>query len=194
MALIVKASGSQREIVDEGLYPSVCVDIVDLGHQETEYGTKHIVQIVWETDQMHSSGDFPLTVSRRYTLSLNEKARLFKDLNTWRGKPFTDEELKGFDLESVIGAPCVLDVVKIEYKGSEYNAVDAVQNIKKMQKMNPNLSVLKPSESYVRVVDREESWDVRSDNYVDNSSKGSPETPAKPAASNVQPVEDDLPF
>lgn len=194
MALIVKATGSQREIVDEGLYPAVCVDIVDLGHQETEYGTKHIVQIVWETDQMHSSGDFPLTVARRYTLSLNEKARLFKDLSTWRGKPFTDEELKGFDLESVIGAPCVLDVVKIEYKGSEYNAVDAVQNIKKMQKMNPNLAVLKPSESYVRVVDREESWDVRSDNFVDKSSSGSPEAPAKPAVSNVQPVEDDLPF
>lgn len=195
MALIVKATGGNRELVDEGLQPAVCVDVVDLGHQETEYGTKHQVQIVWEVEQMHSSGDFPLTVTRRYTVSLNEKSRLFKDLNSWRGKPFTDEELKGFDLESVIGAPCVLDVVKIEYQNSTYNAIDGIQNVKKMQKMNPNLKILKPSETYVRVVDREESWDVRSDNYVDKS-ESSPDKTAKPAepTPKVEEVQDDLPF
>jgi len=103
--------------------------------------------------------------------------------------------LKGFDLESVIGAPCVLDVVKIEYQSSNYNGIDAVQNVKKMQKMNPNLKILKPSETYVRVVDREESWDVRSENYVDKS-KSSPGNTAKPAepTPKVEEVQDDLPF
>jgi hypothetical protein len=32
-------------------------------------------------------------------------------LESWRGRPFTQEELNGFSLENVLGAPCMLSVV-----------------------------------------------------------------------------------
>ena len=32
-------------------------------------------------------------------------------LESWRGRPFTTEELGGFSLENVLGAPCMLSVI-----------------------------------------------------------------------------------
>ena len=42
-------------------------------------------------------------VARVYTLSLHERAALRKDLESWRGRKFTEMELDGFDLEKLLG-------------------------------------------------------------------------------------------
>jgi hypothetical protein len=53
----------------------------------------------------------PITTSRFYTNSLGEKANLRKDLESWRGRVFTDDELRRFDLESILSKPCMLTIV-----------------------------------------------------------------------------------
>lgn len=53
----------------------------------------------------------PYVVSGFYTNSLNEKSRLRPMLESWRGRPFTEEELDGFDLQNVLGKPCLLSVI-----------------------------------------------------------------------------------
>ena len=63
------------------------------------------------TATMQDGSEAPLQISKRYTLSLNEKAALRKDLAAWRGKDFTAEELKGFDIAKLLGAYCMLNVV-----------------------------------------------------------------------------------
>jgi hypothetical protein len=40
----------------------------------------------------------PISINKEYTLSLGKKSVLRKHLETWRGRPFTDEELKGFEV------------------------------------------------------------------------------------------------
>ena len=45
-----------------------------------------------------------------YTASLSEKANLRRDLEGWRGRAFTPEELKGFDVFNVLGVPCQVTV------------------------------------------------------------------------------------
>ena len=40
-------------------------------------------------------------VARVYTLCLHERAALRKDLESWRGRKFTEQELDGFDLEKL---------------------------------------------------------------------------------------------
>jgi hypothetical protein len=78
---------------------------------------------------------------------LHEKARLRKDLESWRGRAFTDAELKNFDLEVLIGANCLLNVVQSSKNGSTYANVSAVMPIKKgMDKITPI--------SYTRHVER----------------------------------------
>lgn len=53
----------------------------------------------------------PYLVGKRYTLSLNDKSILRKDLETWRTKPFTLEQAAGFDLEVLVGVECGLLII-----------------------------------------------------------------------------------
>ena len=54
-----------------------------------------------------------------YTLSLHEKSTLRAHLTAWRGKAFTTDELKGFDITNVLGAYCMIQVVHNSPEGSD---------------------------------------------------------------------------
>jgi len=50
-------------------------------------------------------------LNKRYTLSLGEQANLRKDLESWRGKPFTAEQIQhGFDVENLYGVNCLIGI------------------------------------------------------------------------------------
>ena len=49
---------------------------------------------------------------KNYTLSWSEKANLRLDLQSWRGRPFSQEEMRKFDLKNVLGAWCMLNVIE----------------------------------------------------------------------------------
>jgi len=46
-----------------------------------------------------------------------------RDLAAWRGKDFTDEEAKGFDVSKLIGAYCMVNVTIGETNGKTYSNV-----------------------------------------------------------------------
>ena len=91
-----------------------CYQIIDLGHQTFEWkGEAKVapkVRITWELNEPMQDGR-PFSISREYTASIGDKANLRKDLEAWRGRPFTATELQNFSLENVLGAPCLLGVV-----------------------------------------------------------------------------------
>jgi hypothetical protein len=142
--MIIKAN-SGFVPAPEGLHKAVCVDVVDKGFVETPWGEKPKVRVVWEIEAEMDDGR-RFTVGKTYTASLHEKSNLHKDLRTWRGRPFTAEELAGFDMEKVIGVPCQLLVTHVEKDGTVYANVAAVTRLQG--------APLKPSASYVRVKDR----------------------------------------
>lgn len=131
MAIIAKASSGQGESfapAPMGLHRAICCDVVDLGMVEGQYGTKHKVRIVWQTESLMPDGR-PYMVDQRYTLSLDERANLRRDLELWRGKPFTMTEAAGFDLERLIGVPCALMIVhkpKTKRPGEVFANIQAV--------------------------------------------------------------------
>lgn len=113
--------GSDFAPVPEGPHAAICDMFVDLGLQETtgKYAGKiqHKVYFRWqipgerlsyEKDGQQFEG--PMTIGAKYTLSLHEKAALRKLLQSWRGKAFTSDELKKFDVTTVVGKPCLLSV------------------------------------------------------------------------------------
>jgi hypothetical protein len=55
----------------------------------------------------------PLTINKEYTLSLGKKSVLRKHLETWRGRPFTDDELKGFEVSNVVGSSCMASIIHV---------------------------------------------------------------------------------
>lgn len=102
---------------------------VDIGTHETEYqGQKkeqNQVMITFELPEelMEFDGETkPYIINRFYTKSLHEKASLRNDLASWRGRDFTEEELKEFDLDNILGKPCQINVIHEAKKPSGVRA------------------------------------------------------------------------
>lgn len=117
MSLHVNAdSGSDFELLPPDIYIARCYRIIDLGTQTVTgiYGTqqKPKVMISWEIlDDPKMEDGRPFSVHSNYTASLDPKSNLFRDLESWRGQPFTDDELADFDLTNVLGTYCQVNVV-----------------------------------------------------------------------------------
>jgi len=157
MPIIASGGGNDFETTPAGAHQAVCVDVVDLGMRDTQWGEKHKVQLRWIIDKEDSNG-VPFMVLSSYTLSLNEKAQLRKDLEAWRGVAFTDKELDGFDLECLIGVNCQLNVVhKAGDGGKVWANVNAIMPLaSKMEKMAV-------PDNYIRAKDREQKPDPKRD-------------------------------
>jgi hypothetical protein len=159
MSFIVEntSSGGDFTPVPAGLHLARCYRIVDLGTQQTEYmgETKHQRKIMlgWElhgkddedNELITSRGD-PLAIFKNYTLSWSEKANLRIDLQGWRNKPFSEEEMRRFDISTVLGAWCMVNVVQRPGKnGKTYSNVGSISPVPSMVKqaglppaVNPN--------------------------------------------------------
>lgn len=124
----------------EGTHQAVCVDVIDLGMKDNTFkpGTKqHKINMAWQINELRDDGKRHV-VYKRYTLSLNEKATLRHDLESWRGKAFTRDEELGFDVESVIGANCLINVQhKAGTDRTFANVVSVMPLIKGMPKIGP---------------------------------------------------------
>lgn len=96
------------------------------------------MKFVFETPHRDSEGKPHRVSTWPYTVSLNEKANLRKDLEKWRGRKFSADELNGFDLESVIGAPAMLNIVHNEGdEGQVYANVNGIFADRNAQKYRP---------------------------------------------------------
>jgi hypothetical protein len=142
--------GSDFELTPEGIYTARCYRIIDLGTQKGAeiFGSKdqHKVMISWELigadDPKMQEGENkgkPFSIHKRYTVSLGEKASLRQDLESWRGRKFTSEELRGFDLSKVLGQYCTIQIVHSE--DGKYANVQTIMAHKgtKPEPVNPNL-------------------------------------------------------
>ena len=136
MAIVAKASGDGQSHTPApvGVHRAVCVDVLDKGILDVTYQGKtkkqHKISIAWQIDETRDDGK-PFLVYKRYTLSLNEKSTLRKDLESWRGRAFTREEEMGFDVENVIGVCCLLNVVHATQGDKTYANVDSVMPLMK---------------------------------------------------------------
>jgi hypothetical protein len=137
--IVVKGKKSVKvEPLTPGYYPAVCYGVVVTGtHFDTfNNGSRTECIILWELPTetfVNTDGEeIRKTLSERYTFSLT-KSNLQKTLESWRGKPFTDEELDGFSLNKIIGANCGLTVINKISKstGEPYPKIQAVTPLDK---------------------------------------------------------------
>lgn len=119
--MIVSSTGGDFKPIPEGTYVATCVRIIDLGTQITTFQGADKLQrkvlVAWEVpdEMVEFDGEHrPALIMQRYTASLSDKATLRKHLEAWRGKRFTDDELKGFDLKNVLGKGCQIQVLHSE--------------------------------------------------------------------------------
>lgn len=138
MSFYVEDKGGEFERCPPGSHLARCYRIVDLGTQKKEFKgvakMLHQITIYWE---IHGSDDEgqplkmkdgrPFGTFQNYTLSWSPKANLRIDLQSWRGKEFTEEEMRRFDLKTVLGAWCMLNL--IDSKGNDGKTYTNVKGI-----------------------------------------------------------------
>jgi hypothetical protein len=142
MGLTAKASSeSSFKPVPAGMHLARCYRIIDLGTQTTEWQGKekktYKIMMLWEVHGEDDQGVALVTdrgeqmsISKNYTMSLGEMSSLRADLKAWRGRDFTAEELRGFQLKNVLGAWCMLTVSRTEgQNGKEYSNVVTVNPV-----------------------------------------------------------------
>ena len=118
MSLTIQATAAPArdfEIAPAGNHVAICYAMVDLGQQHVVFNNEEKwqrkVYIGWELSNEQMADGRPFMVSRQFTMSLHEKSTLRAILESWRGRPFTDDELMGFDLKNILGKPCMVNVV-----------------------------------------------------------------------------------
>lgn len=135
-SLIAKATTLEYETAPEGVYVARCYRILDLGTQPVMFQGEAVkprrkVVLFWELlDGAKMKDGRPFSISRTYTLSLDEKALLCKDLQAWRGKTFTPEEKEGFDIEVLLGKYCQIQVVHNVANNTTYANANAIMATK----------------------------------------------------------------
>ena len=140
---IIAKEGQELNFLPVGNYQAVCFDIWDIGIQEGSYEGKpnsaHKIIIGWEVDEkIESQDDYNgkrYKIYGWYTLSLGKKSNLRRDLTSWRGKEFTAEELKGFKINKLLGANCMLNVIHQDNGKPKVSAVTSVP--KNLPKIDP---------------------------------------------------------
>jgi hypothetical protein len=67
-------------------------------------------------------------------MSIGKKATLRGILESWRGRPFTNDELGGFDLKNIIGANCLLNIVHKPGKADPSRIYARIQGVMPLTK------------------------------------------------------------
>lgn len=168
-------SGASFTPAPAGTHQAVCVDIIDKGQQPNPFKpgtTQAKIDIAWQIAELRDDGK-PYLVYKRYTLSINEKATLRHDLESWRGRAFSRDEESRFDVETVIGANCLISV-QHNTKGDKTYA-----NVMSVMPLLKGMAKIAPSQDYIRVCNRTEG------DHHD-------ETPPEPPPADI--TDDDIPF
>lgn len=140
MPIIAENNSTPRVLIPAGNHIARCVEMIHIGTiMETtgQYAGKFMnkVRLTWETpDEQHDFGKGmqPFMVSKEFTLSMSEKATLRKMLESWRGKPFTEDQAKKFDVTALLGKPCMLSVIhKVSKTGSTYADISGIAGLPK---------------------------------------------------------------
>ena len=156
MSLIIKEDPSEYPLCPDGLHSAIIVDAVDLGQQESPWGAKHKLSLVFETQLQDEEGNHYI-LAKRYTWSLHEKSSLRKDLERLLGKKFTPEELlAGIDLEEVlIGMSCQVLVVHNDSQENSrtYANIESILPYKTSSGQVAK-NAIKSSGNYQRVIER----------------------------------------
>lgn len=119
MAIMACAKNGNFDPISEGVHLATCIWVIDLGNQWSDMFGKasRKVMLTWEIpDELITvdGEEKPRIISKEYTLSLNEKAKLREHLEAWRGRKFSEQELQGFDLANILTKSCQLQILHNE--------------------------------------------------------------------------------
>lgn len=197
--MLTVTAKERTPLLEPGVYPATCSMVIDMG---TQYNTVYNksepkVQLVWEIAGETVTIDekeLPRQIYKEFTAYLCDRSNLYKALTSWRGKPFTAEELKQFDLSKLLGACCQLQLIhKTSERGNVYAVVENIMALPKgITKPAASKTVrfdLDDPETYgvFATLPRFTQEKIAQADEFDRTGLELPERPARGAAPSTQP-------
>jgi len=139
MSTLPAPNDKKFELAPAGTHLATCYRIIDLGTQSSSYlgqaKRQHKILISWELPEERMADGRPFTIGQRYTWSMSEKAALRRDLESWRGVPFTERDFgpTGFDIKNILGKSCLLNIVHVNKNGKDYANIASISRLMKGQ-------------------------------------------------------------
>lgn len=135
MAIFVGNSDKDFKKVPAGLHVAVCYMLVDMGLQQStwqgETKWRHKIYFRFETPEEKGDDGRPLSIGLFVGANLSPKGNLRPMLEAWRGRSFTEEELKKFDVTAVLGKACQINVTHSSKDGKVYENISSVVPLSK---------------------------------------------------------------
>lgn len=112
----------------EGVFPAICVDVIDMGAMKEEFnGEMRVVRklrVLFETGEVREDGE-PFVLTKTFTASLHPKSKLSDCLGKWRGRPIQPGER--IDMAKLPGACCTLVINhRQNAKGNTYASIETI--------------------------------------------------------------------
>lgn len=211
MGFIAKdTGGGDYAPVEQGTHKAICNMVVDLGLQSLTWEGKtrpvHQCYVRWElpderlswTDDKGQSQEGPMSIGRTYTVSLGPKANLRKDLEAWRGRAFTEEELAGFDLFNLLGKGCLINVTHKTKDGKTYANIANISGLPKGMKVDgPERPIIYYTESEAQMYEQLPEWlrdKIKTAVPASQADANAPAGPGDYGARGPDDLDDDIPF
>ena len=204
MPLVIPQEAAAYERPPEGNHVAVCCSLVDLGTQHSEkYGNdSRKILVEWELSSESKEDGSPHYIDKIYTFSMNEKARLRQDLESWRGVRFSKEDFGKFELSNLLSKGCMLNIVHDENGDKVYANIASIARLPKgmnaptlvkpmrVFSLEPNEydadGMIGLREPIIEKIKASPEWAKL------NTGRGTP--PRPPASVADEPVEEELPF
>jgi len=196
MSFTITGGSSNFKDVSVGIHPARCAGVVEIGTHLNEYmgdtKKRHQMVVLWDVMDETTDDERPLRISKFYTVSTHPESNFAKDLVSWRGRTFTDEEQAAFEPYNIVGAPCQLNIVTGNNGKSKIDSVLNAKGVKIAESDQPQLrfSIGGYKDGSEKLEDIPE-WLQK---FVLNSLEMKDEpAPAAPPAAAI-PEEDKIPF
>jgi hypothetical protein len=145
-----KSDGGNFEMVPAGTFIGRCYRFIDLGSHEQKYqgeskGLKRLVMLGFELPTEAMGDGRPFSIHKRYTWSMHEKSAMRKDLESWRGLKFSDNDFGpgGFNVRNLLGVPCTLTIVHNENGENTFANIasigKAMKGVQIPEQINPSV-------------------------------------------------------
>lgn len=193
----ITATGSNKKYLSHpvGQFAGQCVDIVGLGEAVKEYpgqppSLAPVAAIVFRTGEKNPDTGDVIDIAQEFTVSMGDKANLRKFLESWRGKPYTPDQVKeGVPLHKLTGNWALLTVAHKTSKAGNTYAV--------IQSAVPLPAVMRPAQDFAGYK-RAEYWATKKEKYAKEAQDFRAHAPTMPSEQTEEEYldaePDELPF
>ncbi len=217
MPKATSSGGADIAPIPAGTHLGVCYGVIDVGTPPPSgnFPSRRKVLLMFELPDVR--GEFVIdgkpkdcarVISVDYTLSTSKKSNLRRHLAAWRGRDFTEDEAKAFEVANVAGAMALLSVVhKKSADGTKTFAnitaiMKPMAGTPRLEPENAKLIFDIPPQGVITIPDMLPEWIANrikaSDEYVASTNQqtagGGNRPTDKQLANQADNLDEDVPF